>query len=188
MRKIISALALLVASAAAQAGLVLHVSPDGFGGTRWQFEGSTTALAASAVNSFWGEDSGTLVASFVGNRGITSGAGSMSSTSGGTQAIVDVWASQHTYDGLAPRSNGLSWLAGDILSWSGDLMSDLPFAQLIVGTVVADNILFGVPISDTLTITVSRSPLGNPVPVPSSLTLLGLALASFAFARRKSRT
>lgn len=185
MKNIISAIVLFVVSAAAQAGLLLHVSPDGLGGTRWQFEGSTTALASSSVNSFWGEGSGTLVASQVGSYGITFGGGTLSSTSGGTLAVADVWASQHTYDGLAPRvASSLSWLAGDILSWSGDLLSDLPFSQLILGSVIADNILFGVPLSDTITITVSDHAL-NGVPEPSSMALLGVAFAGLSFARKK---
>lgn len=192
MRTLFVSIILLTMSTMAQAGLILHISPDGISGTRWQFEGSTTALSSdTSINSFWGENSGSLVNTFAGSYGITSGSGTMFSTSSGTHSVIDVWASTHSYAGLSPRvaygAPPLSFVSGDVLSWLGDLTSDLPFASLNLGTVVADNIYGGKAISDFISITVSSAALGQgEVPAPAPLALLVLGLAAIGFTRRKS--
>ncbi|MES9937143.1 MAG: hypothetical protein ABW153_11920 [Sedimenticola sp.] len=186
MKNIFAFIALLTLSATTQAGLILHISPDGTGGTRWQFEGSTTVLSSGGNNSFWGENSGTLSNTYNASHSITSGSGTLSSTSGGTASVINVWASEHTYDGVSPRVSYITWGAGDVLSWFGDLTSTLPFSGLNLGTVVADNIGFYHDISEPLTITVSRTALGEELPVPAPLALLGLGLIALSYSRRKA--
>jgi hypothetical protein len=185
MKNFFTIIVLLAMSAAAQAGLILHISPDGSGGTRWQFEGSTTVLSSGGSNSFWGDNSGSLSNAYNASHGITSGSGTLSSTSFGSANVINVWASQHTYDGVSPRVSSISWSAGDLLSWLGDVTSNLPFSGLNLGTVVAGNIGFYHNISEPLTITVSRTALAA-VPAPAPLALLGLGLAALGFSRRKA--
>jgi hypothetical protein len=65
-------IALFVLSAASQAKLILHISPDGPTGTRWEFTGFTTVDSAGSTNSFWGQDSRSLSNTFGGSHSIAS--------------------------------------------------------------------------------------------------------------------
>ena len=183
MKKLFIMIVILLASATAQAGLILHISPDGATGTRWEFIGSTTAVSSSSNNSFWGESSGTLANTYSGSHSILTGSGTLFSSSGGTHNVINLWASEHTFDGIAPRVSGISWTAGDILSWSGDLTSDLLFANLNLGTITTHSIL-GTTLSESLTITVSNSAMRT-IPEPSTIAILALGIMALASRRFK---
>ena len=187
MKNIFAVVLLLLVSTTAQAGLILHISPDGTGGTRWQFSGSSVVLSSSSSNSFWGEGSGTLSNTQNGSYGITSGSGTLFSTSFGFANVINVWASQHFYDGVSPRTSFISWNSGDTISWFGDLTSNLLFSGLNLGSVTSFKILDNVDLSESLTITVSNTAMGiDEVPAPAPLILLGLGLVALGFSRRKA--
>lgn len=183
MRKLLIIIAVLLTSITAHAGLVLHISPDGATGTRWEFSGSTVAVSSGSNNSFWGEGSGTLESTNSGSHSILTGSGTLSSTSGGTQNVINVWASTHNFDGIAPRVGTISWNAGDVLSWNGNLTSDLLFADFNLGSISTNNIL-GTNILESLTITVSNTRM-NTVPEPATMMLFSLCIAGFAFSKRR---
>lgn len=176
-------LLLLIASATtAHANLILHVSPDGTG-TRWQFSGSAVTSTSGGSNSFWGENSGSLVNTFSGSYGILTGTGSMGSTSDPSNSINTSWASGHTFDGLSVRNGSISWLAGDTLFWDGDITTALPFAHLNVGSLTTTTLRHANLSSGALMITVSNSALTVPES-GATLALFGLALAGLGLGRR----
>jgi hypothetical protein len=187
MKKMLAVFALLTVSTFAQAGLILHISEDISGGTRWQFSGSTTALTSGSQNSFWGFESGTLVPTAFGDGTIVSGSGFLASTSFGEAAVLATWASFHTFDGVAPMVSNISWDAGDVLSWSGDLVSTTNFSDFVPGTVSTKRINFASDdnISDFLTITVASS---VSVPEPSTLAIFALGMIGLASRRLKKQS
>ena len=178
MKKLLTIFAILLASATAQAGLILHISPDGATGTRWEFTGSTIVNFDGGNNSFWGENSGSLANVDSGSHNILTGGGTLFSTSSGTHTVENVWASTHTFDGVSPRVGFLDWSAGDVLSWSGDLTSTLLFANLNIGSISTNNILGG-DITEALTITVSNTAMAA-VPSPSTVAIFALGIMGLA--------
>ena len=188
MKNLFAIIVLLSVSAFAQAGLILHISEDISGGTRWEFSGSTTALTSGNSNSFWGYNSGTLAPSYQGSASILSGSGFLSSTSFGQANVINTWASSHTFAGISPRVSSITWSAGDVLSWSGDLVSTTSFASLNLGSITTNRINHSSVdnITESLTITIANTSMSQQVPEPSILVLMGFSLLGlFGVNRRK---
>ena len=175
---------ILFVSCFANAGLILHISLDENTGTgtRWQLTGSAIAVSTSDnyKNSFWGVNIEDMVNSSSRAQSILTGGATLSSTSGGTQNVVDVWSSSNN---LAPRVNYINWEAGDVLSWDGDFTSTLYFSTLRIGTYSTYEI-GGTTLLDSLTIIVSNTPMVE-VPEPSTLAIFALVLMGLASRRFK---
>jgi hypothetical protein len=199
------------AATIAKASLILDISDAGSGTTRWVFNGSTVALADGGANSFWGVNFlPNPVAEYPLNgsfplSSILSGSGTLSSTSGGTYGVVDV---AHVYGGnlpgrVTPRvsfgNSTFSWLAGDTLSWNGDLITSADISLFISGVYTTSQIIHNCDpycpdglgfISDEMVLTIG--PGGSPpppppesVPEPTTTALLALGLLGAGFARKR---
>ena len=175
----------------ASATLMIDVTDVGGGQTRWEFSGSATAVSGSKQNSYWGE-------SWVGGTGdpvnndngyvfsIVSGSGSLTSTSGGTEVMVDIAMEDMGLGNqrVSGRVDKVNWNMGDILSWAGIVTINQPFANLNAG-VYSTNAILGTTLTGggfQLNITGAQS-----VPEPAIIVLFGLGLVGLGFARRRSQ-
>jgi len=172
----------------ATAGLMLSVTDAGGGNTRWVFSGSTTASHSDSVNSFWGRNwspgNPTNTSSF--NSSILSGSGTLTTTSGGTKAVTDVWTQDVFTTQIGPRvGSDLSWASGDTLSWSGDLIAAVDISTLNIGTYTTKELYNGF-VSDDLVVKIGSS--FGAVPEPASLIMWGFAGGlGLIIARRRRR-
>ena len=179
--------AFLAAATTTQAGLMLDITDAGGGNTRWVLSGSTVVNHNGRENSFWGRawDNGRIVNSFRGGNSVLSGSGTLSTTSGGTLAVDNVWTSTDLRFEIAPRlSTKILWRTGDTLSWSGDFIVGVDITTLNQGVYKTRNLLNGT-VQDDYVLTVGSSFAA--VPEPAAVAIWGLAsLLGVVLMRRRN--
>jgi len=120
---------------------------------------------------------------------LTSGGGSMFSTTSGNVNIFDVCSVQN-YEGstdlLSARVNNITFNVGDVVSWVGDFTTSVAFASLNQGTYQTKSLYnFDTPqLQDYLTINIGSV---NEVPEPSTLAVFALGLMGLASRKLKKQ-
>ena len=181
-------IALLAFSFPAQATLIMTITDAGGGNSRFEFSGSAIVDASpggllTRLNGIWINPSfaggGWLVGESLG-QGIVSGGGTSDSTGSIGGVIFDIFTS--LTDGFAPRDTNIRHDIGDVISWSGDLISSTPFSNFVSG-VYSSNVIgqtFLVTLDSDYILTIGP----RSVPEPESLTLMGLGLLVLVIVRR----
>ncbi|MBN8446740.1 MAG: PEP-CTERM sorting domain-containing protein [Gammaproteobacteria bacterium] len=182
---------ILSVSGMANAGLILNITDDGFGGTRWQLSGSTIASSTYSQNSIWAWNISNMVNTSVSGLcvGLSSGSGSMFSTTSGTVNIFDVCSVADygsSFDLLSARVGSITFAIGDIVSWTGNFTTSVAFASLNQGTYTTKSLYnFSTnQMEDFLTINIGRAPS---VPAPSTVAIFALGLLGLAVRRGHKR-
>jgi hypothetical protein len=186
--KTFTAVSLLAsASFLSNAALVLNITDEGMGQTRFEFSGSTIAASQTGGNGIWPSfDSNTgPVNTSLGCVSIASGSGTMMSTSLGTVNVDDACIfDDGSNDYVTPRTfAGFSWNTGDTLSWSGNIVYNAVFSSFAPGSYSSVNSIYGDNMF-TDAVIVNVGPQVD-VSAPTMIGLLGLALAGLGARRLK---
>lgn len=178
----------------AQAALILDITETGSGGTRWQFSGSgATVTSAFATNGFYGKgwtagsgSTGLIPLNSGGLYSILSGSGNffVNNTS---FSMGDVNLSSGTGGGApSPRhrlTSNFSKNIGDILTWSGDIVTDAVYSKFNPGQYVTTGMFSAGVLGAPLVVNVGPQ---SEVPVPAAVWLFGSGLLGLiGIARRK---
>jgi hypothetical protein len=166
----------------AHSSLILDISDNGSGTTRWQFSGTGATVTDTfdlPNTGFYGENFSpsspvNVVAPAFFSIISGSGAFMVNSTS---YAFLDVFL--HTDGGgtLGPHhSFAFSKIAGDNLSWSGDIITSAGFSLFNVGSYSTSSMIVGGQIDSSLIV--------NVIPEPASMALIGLVAGGIYFKRR----
>jgi hypothetical protein len=123
----------------ANAGLILDITNNGSGGTRWIMSGSTIATASGSADSLWAWGISSMVnkSTESGCEAILSGGGTMTTTTSGARSIVNVcsWKEyMSVYDRLSPSVDRIEYATGDNVSWEADFTTSLLFSTLNIGS------------------------------------------------------
>ena len=187
MKKLFLAIiSMFVFAGNAHSTLILDISDNGSGTTRWQFSGTGATVTDTfnqGSNGFYGEffNPSSPINSF-GVFNVLSGSGAFK-----VNSTSYAFSSVNLYSGVggsvSPRFAGaLDKVAGDFLSWSGDIITSANFSFFNLGSYSTSNMLQGGVIDSMLIVNIG--PQGQ-VPEPATLALLSLGLVGIGFSRKK---
>lgn len=197
MKKILRALGFiaLLSTGSANAALILNISDDG-GLARFTFSGSDVFLSDGNVNNgIWFSDSVTPglfdLTTYAARTSSANVTGTASATiAGNTNAFVDTWWNgTESFNTFGIRFGGninMNATAGEAISWTGTVLSQLSFDHFNLGSFAASEIgpreLELAAPTDGMTINVDPT---TQVPAPAPLALLGLGLMYLSLNRKK---
>lgn len=183
--------AILLSPMAANADLIMVIDNDG-GFARFSLSGSDTVVSGTSnTNGFWLFEA--LAVSMFNTSldqpfQLTSGSGSLSTTTAGTLGIFDVYAGSGRTSccHFGVRSTGgMQMVAGDLVSWSGMFTTNMSFSVLNAGIYDFGQLTaydYEAAILDGgLQIRIGQ------VPEPGTLALLGIGLFGLGLATRRKQ-